>query len=102
MVKRIGTTQRKTRYKFKRHYRQRGKISLSQYFQQLQPGDKVNLKINSAVQHGQFHSRFYGLSGIVLRKKGFCYEVEIYDGHKRKTVAVHPIHLTKDNSTKEV
>ena len=95
MVTRIGTGQRKTRYLFKRHYRQRGKISLSQYFQVLQPGDKVNLKINSAIQGGQFYRRFYGLTGVVTGKRGFCYEVKVNDQNKEKTVYVHPIHLHK-------
>lgn len=95
MVTRIGTRQHKTRYLFKRHYREKGKIPLSQYFQQLQPGDKVNLKINSAVQDGQFFRRFYGLTGIVTGKRGFCYEVKVRDQNKEKTVYVHPIHLHK-------
>jgi len=95
MVTRIGTGQRKTRYLFKRHYRQRGKIRLSQYFQELNPGDKVCLKINSAVQGGQFHRRFYGNTGIVTGRRGFCYEVKVYDQNKEKIVYVHPIHLTK-------
>ena len=95
MVTRIGTGQRKTRHLFKRHYRERGKIPLSQYFQELNPGDKVCLKINSAVQGGQFYRRFYGSTGVVTGRRGFCYEIKVYDQNKEKTVYVHPIHLTK-------
>lgn len=95
MVTRIGTRQRKTRHKFKRNYRQRGKVSLSQYFQVFEIGDKVNLKINSAIQKGQFFPRFYGLTGLVTGKKGFCYQVKIKDRNKEKLFFIHPIHLTK-------
>ena len=60
MVTRIGTKQRKTRHKLTLHYRQRGKLPLSQYFQEFKEGDRVNLKINSSVQTGQFYPRFHG------------------------------------------
>ena len=95
MVKRIGRQQRKTRHKFKRSRREKGKISLSQYFQELAPGQKVGLKINSAVQKGQFYRRFHGLTGTIQSRRGFCYVVSITDGDKDKTVYVHPIHLVK-------
>jgi len=77
------------------HYRQRGKLPLSQYFQEFQEGDKVNLKINSSVQTGQFFPRFHGLTGVVVGKRGFCYQIKVYDQNKEKTVFVHPIHLKK-------
>lgn len=95
MVTRIGTHQRKTRHKYKKNVRERGKISLSQYFQEFKSGDKVNLKINSNIQTGRFFPRFHGLTGTVAGKKGECYHVVLMDGRKEKTVFVHPIHLTR-------
>ncbi len=95
MVTRIGTKQRKTRHKLTLHYRQRGKLPLSQYFQEFKEGDRVNLKINSSVQTGQFYPRFHGLTGVVTGKRGFCYQVKIYDQNKEKKLFVHPIHLKK-------
>ena len=96
MVTRIGTSQRKTRHKFKRNYREKGKISLSKFFQEFEKGDKVNLKINSNVVKGRFFPRFHGLTGTITgSKKGSCYEVIIKDGNKQKTLFVHPIHLKK-------
>jgi len=96
MVTRIGSKQRKTRHKFKRHYRDQGKIPLSRYFQQFIEGDKVNLKINSNVVKGRFFPRFHGLTGKITGKmKGTCYEVIIKDGGKTKSLFVHPIHLSK-------
>ncbi|PIN74427.1 50S ribosomal protein L21e [Candidatus Woesearchaeota archaeon CG10_big_fil_rev_8_21_14_0_10_45_16] len=96
MVTRIGSKQRKTRHKFQKHYRERGKIPLSQYFQVFQEGDKVNLKINSNIQKGQFFRRFHGFTGTITgRKKGSCYEVTIKDGDKKKILYVHPIHMKR-------
>jgi len=95
MVTRIGTKQRKTRHKYKCHYRQKGKVSLSKYFQKLEVGDKVNLKTHPSVQKGRFFPRFHGLSGTVNGKKGLCYQVKIKDGNKDKLLYIHPIHLTK-------
>ncbi|HLC52722.1 MAG TPA: 50S ribosomal protein L21e [Candidatus Nanoarchaeia archaeon] len=96
MVTRIGTKQRKTRHKYKVYYRKRGKISISKFLQEFIKGDKVNLKINSAVQKGTFFPRFHGFTGTITgNKKGFCYQVLIKDGNKEKILYVHPIHLNK-------
>jgi large subunit ribosomal protein L21e len=96
MVTRVGTKQRKTRHKFKRHYREKGKIPLSKYLQEFREGDKVNLKINSNIAKGRFFPRFHGLTGTITGKmKGSCYEVTIKDGRKSKTLYIHPIHLSK-------
>jgi len=96
MVTRTGTRQRKTRHKFKRTIRVKGKVPLSQYFQEFAANDKVNLKINSSIHIGQFFPRFHGLTGTITgNKKGSCYEITIKDGNKKKTLYVHPIHLLK-------
>ena len=96
MVTRIGTKQRKTRHKFQRSIREKGKVSLSRYFQEFSTGDKVALKINSNVQKGGFFPRFHGFTGTITgNKRGFCYEIKINDGKKQKTLYVHPIHLKK-------
>tara|TARA_Y100000310_G_scaffold343806_1_gene453222 strand:- start:2183 stop:2473 length:291 start_codon:yes stop_codon:yes gene_type:complete len=95
MVTRIGTKQRKTRHKFTQHYRKKGKVPLSQYFQVLNEGDKVNLKINPTIQKGRFFPRFHGKTGTIMGKKGFCYKVKIKDGNKEKLLFIHPIHLKK-------
>ena len=94
MVKRIGTTQRKSRHKFQLKYREKGKIPLSRYFQVFSAGEKVGLKIHPNVHEGRFFSRFHGMCGSITGvKKGSCYEVKITDGGKAKTLYVHPIHM---------
>ena len=94
MVKRLGGIRRKTRYKFRKHKRSRGKISLTRYFQSFDAGDRVYLTVESAVQKGMYHPHFMGKSGIIKGKRGNCYEVIIKDG-KEKTLIIHPVHLKK-------
>ncbi len=95
MPKRMGSIQRKSRYKFKRELRDQGKIPLNRYLQNLASGDAVSLVIMPAVQEGRFFSRFHGLNGVVTGKRGFCYQVRINDKGKDKTLYVHPVHLKK-------
>lgn len=95
MVKRIGGFRRKTRSKLRKNIRQRGKISLTRFFQKLKEGDKVCLVAEPAVQGGMPFPRFHGKSGIVKGEQGECYKVEIKDGKKQKTLVVHPIHLRR-------
>lgn len=93
MVTRIGGFRRKTRSKLRKNIRQRGKISLSNYFKQYDIGAKVTLVGEPAVHKGMFFPRFKGKAGVVTGKQGSCYNVEIKDGKKVKTLIVHPVHL---------
>ena len=95
MVKRIGSRQRKTRYKTKHDYRYKGKLSLRKYFQVFKVGDKVSIKLHPMIQEGRCFPRFHGRSGQIVGKKGKCYELSIIDGKKEKTLCVHPIHLKR-------
>lgn len=98
-MKRIGGMRRKTRCKLTKSVKTRGKMSLKSYFQELNTGDKVVLLNNPTHQKGMFFRRFYGLIGTVIGKTGekrdSCYNVEIKDNGKKKTVIAHPIHLKK-------
>ena len=95
MVKRIGGIRRKTRYKFRKEIRSRGKISVTRYFQSFNIGDRVYLTLESAVQKGMYHPRFMGRAGTIKGKRGKCYEISINDLGKEKTLIVHPVHLKK-------
>ena len=95
MVKRIGSLRHKTRHKFKKNVRKKGKISLSKYFQTFDDGEKVRLVVEPAVQNGIYCPRFVGRSGLIMKKNGTCYEVAIKDHNKAKTVIVHPVHLQR-------
>lgn len=95
MVKRIGGFRRKTRYKLTKEKRNRGKISMTNYFQSFNAGDRVSLYAEPSVQKGMYHPRFMGKAGIIQRMRGKCYEVSIKDGGKKKMLIVHPVHLRR-------
>lgn len=95
MVKRIGGVRRKTRYKFRKQKRSRGKISVTRYLQNFAVGDRIYLGVESAVQKGMYHPRFMGKTGTIAGKRGKCYTVTIDDMGKEKTLVVHPVHLRK-------
>jgi large subunit ribosomal protein L21e len=95
MVKRIGGFRRKTRMKFRKNITSRGKISLTQFFQEFDASDRVVLKAEPAYQKGLYFPRFHGKSGIVEGRQGDCYKVAIKDMGKAKTLIVHPVHLKK-------
>ncbi|MEK6942466.1 MAG: 50S ribosomal protein L21e [Nanoarchaeota archaeon] len=95
MAKRIGGMRRKTRYKFKKERREKGKVSMTNYFQSFSVGDKVYLGVEPAIQKGMYHPRFVGKAGIIAGKVGRCYEVTIKDINKAKMLVVHPVHLRR-------
>ena len=95
MTKRIGGSRRKTRHKLAKTVRYRGKVSLARYFEKFNPGDKVCLAAEPSVHEGLYYPRFHGKAGVVLGKRGKCYEVMIKDVTMKKTVVVHPVHLKR-------
>lgn len=95
MTTRMDGFRKRTRRKFKKHYSEKGKISIRRYLQKLEVGDKVSLVVEPAVQRGMYRPRFIGKIGKVVGKAGRCYEVEIRDSSKVKKLIVHPIHLKK-------
>ncbi|MDA1197241.1 MAG: 50S ribosomal protein L21e [Nanoarchaeota archaeon] len=92
-MQRTGGKRRKTRHVSSKHFRKKGKISISKYFQTFESGAKVRLSMEPACNEGTYDYRFYGRSGIIESKRGRCYLVAFKDGNKAKTLIVHPIHL---------
>ncbi|MBC8494769.1 50S ribosomal protein L21e [archaeon] len=97
MVKRIGSTMRKSRQKLSKNIREKSKVRISSFLQTFNDGDKVVLKVEPAYQKGQYFLRFHGKTGTIGGRTGTCYEVKIKDINKEKTLIVHPIHLKKVN-----
>ncbi len=95
MVRRIGGLRRKTRYKFRKDKRSKGKFSTTRYFQSFITGDKVNLTVEPSIQKGMYYPHFMGRVGVIKCKRGKCYEVLINDFGKEKTLIIHPVHLKR-------
>jgi large subunit ribosomal protein L21e len=95
MAQRIGGQRRKTRHKLQKKSRDKGKISIANYFQEFIKGDRVLLSAEPAIHGGMYNPRFHSKVGTIASKRGKCYTVMIKDGGKEKTLIVHPIHLRK-------
>jgi len=95
MAQRIRGTRRKTRHKLQKNVRDKGKISITKYFQEFNNGDRVLLSAEPAVHNGMYDPKYHSKVGIVKSKAGKCYNISIKDGGKEKTLIVHPVHLRK-------
>lgn len=95
MVTRKGGNRHGTRQIMRKREGTHGKFSLRRYLQILKIGDKVSLVAESSIHKGLYYKRHHGKVATVLNKQGFCYEVELKDGNKTKTLIVHPVHLVK-------
>jgi len=98
MAQRQGGIRRKSRHKMTKPLRTKGKISIRNYLQKFNPGDKVVLKAEPAVQKSLYKMRFHGDVATVIGKRGSCYEVILIDGKKKKLMVIHPIHLKRSKS----
>src|SRR3989338_1698572 len=97
MVKKIGGFRKRTRHKLKKHLREKGKLSLSRYFQEFSVGDIVCLKAEPNVIKGMYFPRYHGKKGKVIGQRGNSYIVSLKDGQIEKKLIVHPVHLSKIN-----
>lgn len=77
-----------------RALRNKGKISLSRYFQKFETGDHVALvKERGTVAYFPF--RMQGRTGVVIGKRGFSYVVAVKDLNLPKQIIVHPSNLKR-------
>lgn len=74
--------------------RERGKLPLSRYFQDLRQGDKVAV-VRDLSQPAAFPERIQGLTGTVKEKRGNSYVLEIMQGRQLKKFIISPVHLKK-------
>ena len=99
MVKRSVGPRSKTRHKFSKSHRTRGMPPPSHALRDFAPGTKVDVVINSAIHDGMPHSRFQGLTGTVVERRGEAYVVDLPVGNKHKTLITRPEHLRVSNVT---
>ena len=74
-MQRVGGFRRKTRRKLTKSVRQKGKVSLTKFFQRLKDGDKVYLVAEPSIQGGMYFPRFHGKSGVIDGMQGKNYFV---------------------------
>lgn len=73
---------------------QKGKISLTRFFQKFKAGDAVAVVRELGVNLS-YSKRIQGKTGKVLGQRGKAYEIEVKDMNKPKRYLIKPIHLKK-------
>ena len=56
-------------------------------------GDKVVVKIDPSIHAGMPHHRYYGKVGVIVKRRGQAYVVELRDFSKTRQLIVRPEHL---------
>jgi len=72
----------------------RGKISLSNYFQNLKKGDSVAVIKERSIS-SSFPKRLQGRTGKIIEKRGRAYIVKIREYDKEKKFIIEPVHLKR-------
>lgn len=74
--------------------KQRGKVSLSRYFQKFNIGDSVAVAKDHTEPFAYSH-RIQGRTGKVIQQRGASYYIELKELGKLKRYLLKPIHLIK-------
>lgn len=84
----------KTRRIHRKKVRSRGLGSIDKYLIDYEINDKVDL-ITDPSQHkrGMPHRRYHGRTGVIVGKRGRCYEVEVKLGKSKKLLILGKEHL---------
>jgi large subunit ribosomal protein L21e len=85
--------QRKGRAVLTKKVRERGKLPLSRLLTEYKVGDKVIIRIDSAVHKGMPNKRFQGLVATVVNKRGKAYVLTIQQPRSVRTLIALPHHL---------
>jgi large subunit ribosomal protein L21e len=93
MVKRLGGSRHKTRYKLAKAPEEHGRLRITARLRTFNEGERVSLSLDSAAHAGSFHPRHHGKTGVIVAKQGRAYLVEINDKNKRKKILALPVHL---------
>ena len=74
--------------------REKGKISLTKYFQKFKSGDSVAV-VRELGENFGYSNRLQGRTGKIIDKRGSAYYIEVKDHDKPKRYLLRPIHLKK-------
>ena len=93
-MKRSKGYRNRNRTIMRRKPRDRGKIALGRLLINYQPGQKVRIMVNPAVQKGMPHRRYHGRVGAIAEKRGRAYVIEISSGSKiPRQIIARPEHI---------
>lgn len=84
---------RKSRETLKKKPREKGLQPLGRMLHKYNSGDKVVVKIDSAIHKGMPHPRYNGKVGIIVDQRGSAYIVELRDYERIRELIIRPEHL---------
>lgn len=84
---------RKSRHVMRKNPRKKGLAPLGRYLSDFEVGDYVDIIIDPSVHKAMPHRRFQGKTGRIVAKRGRCYEVEVKQLHKMKTIFTSVAHM---------
>jgi len=87
---------RGTRELLRKNPRQKGMAPLGRYLQDFEVGDRVDIIIDPSEHKAMPHSRFHGKTGLIVAKRGRCYEVKVKQLNMVKTIFASVAHLRKN------
>lgn len=92
---------RRTRSIFRKNVRDRGLPGLSKFMIKYEVGDKVDVIADPSFQKLGFpHRRFHGKTGVIVSLRGRCFEVNVRDGNKMKTLLIGKPHIRMNTLNK--
>ena len=83
----------RTRSLLRRKPREKGKTGLSKILYEYTSGEKVVVKIDPSIHKGMPHRRYHGRVGVISKKRGRAYVVNVTQGDATKQIIVRPEHL---------
>ena len=85
----------RSRDKLSRPSGSRGTVDIRRSLQTFSVNDKVLIDPDPFIQRNIPHRRFFGVSGVVLQKKGRSYTIGVLIGKKLKRLDLMPAHLKR-------
>jgi large subunit ribosomal protein L21e len=92
-MKRSHGSRNRTRSRLRKNVREKGMPPVTHSLREFSPGDRVSIRINSAIHKGMPHPRFQGKTGVVKERQGRAFCVQFRDGNKTKIAICGPEHL---------
>jgi large subunit ribosomal protein L21e len=84
---------RKSKHVLMKKPRERGIQPLGRLLHEYGEGEKVVVKIDSAIHKGMPHARYQGRVGTVAEKRGRAYLVKMQEGGKIRDLLILPEHM---------
>jgi len=94
-MQRTGGMRYKTRHKLQKRARDKGKLPITKLMTKFEIGDRVRILPDSGQHSGFPHPRFKNAVGLIQKKQGDAYLIEVKDINKTKQVLSKPVHLRK-------